>query len=59
VTCASPPPTTAHRPRPRCAAPAADLDFWLWNREPLGPVEQSCDGRVLAELRKTIGGGID
>jgi hypothetical protein len=38
---------------------AADLDFWLRNREPLGPVEQSCDGQVLAELRETIGGGID
>jgi hypothetical protein len=38
---------------------AADLDFWLWNREPLGPLEQSCDRRVLAELRETIGGGID
>jgi hypothetical protein len=38
---------------------AADLDCWLWIREPLGPVEQTGDQEVLAELHRTIGGGID
>jgi uncharacterized protein (TIGR03083 family) len=38
---------------------AADLDCWLWIREPLGPVEQTGDEEVLAELHRTIGGGID
>ncbi len=38
---------------------AADLDCWLWIREPLGPVEQTGDEQVLAELRATIGAGID
>jgi uncharacterized protein (TIGR03083 family) len=38
---------------------AGDLDCWLWNREPLGPVERSGDEEVLAELHRTTGGGID
>jgi uncharacterized protein (TIGR03083 family) len=38
---------------------AADLDCWLWIREPLGQVEQTGDEAVLAELHTTIGGGID
>jgi uncharacterized protein (TIGR03083 family) len=33
---------------------AADLDCWLWNREPAGPVERSGDPAVLAGFEEEI-----
>jgi len=39
-------------------ATAADLDCLLWNRPPLGPVERSGDGAVLALLDAVRGVGV-
>jgi len=38
---------------------AADLDLWLWHREPLGPIERTGDDAVLAELARTVEPGIN
>jgi uncharacterized protein (TIGR03083 family) len=38
---------------------AADLDCWLWHRQPAGPVERSGDPGVLGDLDATIKPGIN
>lgn len=41
------------------SATAADLNCWLWNRPPLGPVERSGDAAVLAVFDGMVDEGID